>query len=443
MFEELKKQSRKSVLGRICLGAIIIVVLLVISFTSIQKLIQGPKDLYSLSANELPDEYITGDINVIIDIFAEYYVENDDGTEDVTDSYYIIPVGEEEYIALEIKEENFEIANQIYNETYDYLMGYREDLSTYMTIEGSINEMSDEIYEYYEDWFYESGILDNPTPEEIDRFALPYVIQIDYVGGFESTTVYLMIAGMGLVLLYAIVITLKLLTGAYIAPIKKFIQRNQTELNEERLEVNYQNAVPVETLRIGQNLTFYFKGSKANVKKNEDLIWAYLEEVTHRVYGIKSGVSKSLVIYDKDKKKVTIPMKKKENVISALTAFAQVNPHMVIGFSEELKTCFKEDYETFKKIPYMNHEDETEYDDVTMNSTKNTNQNPNTWASEDLQETSDINTSNLSETNASFSNISSRDDYSDDSNKDNLNLDETEKDDEKDDEKEDNSTFYL
>lgn len=386
MFEELKKQSRKSVLGRTCFSAIIIIILLVISFTSIQKLIQGPKDMYSLRVDELPNEYITGDINVIIDIFAEYYVENENGTEDVTDSYYIIPIGEEEYIALEIKEGNFEIANQIYNETYDYLMGYRDDLSTYMTIEGTINKMSDEIYQYYEDWFYESGILDNPTPEEIERLALPYVIQIDYVGDFESTTVYLMIAGMALVLLFTIVIIIKLLTGAYISPIKKFIHQNQAEINEERLEIDYHNSVPIETVRIGQKYTFYFKGSKAEILKNEDLIWAYLEEVTHRVYGIKSGVSKSLIIYKKDKKKITIPMKKKEHVISAVTAFSQVNPHMVVGYSEELKTCFKKDFDSFKKIPYLNNEESTETDDGSLNSYSNTNQNPTTWGSETFQE---------------------------------------------------------
>jgi predicted nucleic acid-binding protein len=89
--------------------------------------------------DELPGAYVEGDINALIDIFAEYYVENDDGSEDTTDNYYIVPIGEEEYFALKVNEADFDIATQIYDETYEYFL--KRDGDTSLTIEVKIIEV--------------------------------------------------------------------------------------------------------------------------------------------------------------------------------------------------------------------------------------------------------------------------------------------------------------
>lgn len=353
MFEELKKQSKRYVFRILAGIAVIIIVFLGITSASILKLIEGPKDLDSLSIDELPGSYVKGDINIIIDDFAGYYVENDNGTEEITDNFYIVPIGEEEYIALKVSKEDFDIANQICDETYEYMLGNRDDLSTTMTVTATINKLKDDAYEYYVDWFKTSGYLENPTMEEIERIALPYMIQVDYVGKIENTALYILFAAIGVAILCAIIITIKTLTGAYVAPIKKYIKRNEDHLNSERIEVDFQNASHIENIYIGQSWTFHLISGKARIVENKDIIWAYLEEVTHRVYGIKSRVSKSLVMYTKDKGKHTVFMKSKDGVNSALSIFSQTQPHVVIGYSDELKKCFMKDFETFIRIPYM------------------------------------------------------------------------------------------
>ncbi len=352
LFEQLKKMSMKSVKKRLLASIVILIILLAVFGSSFYKLIKGPEALYSLPVNELPNAYVEGDINVMVDIFAEYYEENDDGSEDILKNYYIIPIGEEEYFALEVKQNDFDIANQVYDETYEYLIGERDALTTSMKVTGTVKKMNDDTYDYYMDWFETSGFAEEPAAESIESIALPYVLQMDYVGNFDYFIVYIALGVSGIVLLYAVIILTKGLSGAYISPIKKYIKDNENILSIERLESDYENAVPVENIRAGEGWTYFFRGSKARIIKNTDIIWAYLEEVTHKTNGIKTGVTKSLILYTKDKKKHSISMKSSSGVNSVLDVYSQTQPHIVIGFSEDLKNCFNKDFDTFVRLPY-------------------------------------------------------------------------------------------
>jgi len=354
MIEQLKKISMKHVMLRLLGCIFIILVLLGVSSDSLLKLMKGPTDFSTLSIENLPNSYIKGDINAIIDVFAEYYTKKDDGPEEVTDNYYIIPFGEKEYLGLKVNKSDFDLANQICDETYEYISGTSDELTTNMEVTGTISKMNDETYGYYMDWFETSGFLEDSTAAELESVAIPYILKVDYIGNLDSFWVYIIIICIIIVFLYAIIILLKGLTGFYQSHIKKYIKQNDSHFNLERLEVDYLSAVPIESARVGKIWTFFFNGSKSQIIKNEDIIWAYLQEVTHRVYGIKANVSKSLTIYTKDKKKYMVPMKKSVNANAFLATLSQMQPHIVMGYSDDLKKCFKKDFETFIKIPYMN-----------------------------------------------------------------------------------------
>lgn len=350
MFEQLKKQSMKSALLRILLCAVIIIIAIVVMKNSLLKMYEGPKDLESLSMEEVPNSYVNTDVYAILSNFAEYYQTSDDGTETVTDQYYIIPVGEEEFIGLEIDAEDNTRAQQIYDETYEYLNGTRNELTTTLAVTGTINKMDDEIYDYYKEWFETSGYLENPTQEEIDNIALPYILQVDYIGGFEDYIVYVAIFIIAVCLLCIFIILIKSLSGAYLYDIKKFLRNNESNINQDRLEADFLSATQIESIYMGKTCIYYYKGSHAKILANKDIIWAYLENITHRTYGIKTGVSKFLILYTNDKKMYKIPMKKVDNVNVVLNQFSQQQPHIVIGFSEELKKCFKKDFNAFKNL---------------------------------------------------------------------------------------------
>lgn len=356
MFDQLKKKSATSALLRMGVLVAITAIILFVSKDSLLKLYEGPKNLESLGIDEISGAYVDTDVYAILSNFAEYYETDKYGNETVTDQYYIIPVGEEEFIALQIDSSDYELADQIYNETYDVLNGTKGDFSTTMPVTGTINKMDDEVYDYYKEWFETSGYLENPTQEEIESIALPYTLQVDYVGGFEDYVLYGAIFVMGLFLLWVVVIIIKLLFGLYLSDIKRFIRKNESYINEERLEVDYASSVEIGKVHVGKMCFYYFKGSQAKILANKEIVWAYLESVTHRTYGIKTNVSKFLIIYTKDKKMYKIPMKKVDYVNEVLKQFSINQPHIVIGYSEELKKCFRKDFNTFINLNAQSQE---------------------------------------------------------------------------------------
>lgn len=361
MFEQLRKQSRKSTRNRLLICLLIVGVVAIVTGKSVTKLIEKPQKLDDLAIEQLSGAYVNGDINAIIGNFAEYYEENEDGSEkNVTDNYYVIPVGEEEFIGLQVAKQDFDGADQIYNETMDYLMGDKSELTTSMNVTGTINDMEGEVYDYYVDWFESCGY----TQEEINKLALPYILQIGYVGDLDSFTTYgLLIVGV-VSLLLALIIIIQAITGAYLSRIKKYIKQNETSIDMERIEVDYEGAEELGSVRIGKLFTYYFQGNKAWLLKNADIVWAYLYNVTHKTYGIKVGVTRTLIVYTKDKKKHSIQVKKSDDITAILNKLPEVNPQMVAGYSDELMKLFKKDFDAFSNLYYNRETASTSQDDI-------------------------------------------------------------------------------
>ena len=365
MLEQLRKRNLKTT--RIWLFALIasVIVILLITWNSLTKLIAGPQQLDSLAIEELSDSYVNGDITAIVGLYAEYYEEYDDGTETTTANYYVIPVGEYEFIGLHVSEEDFAKADQIYNETMDYLLGNTVDMYSSLNITGTINPMESELHDFYVEWFKSYGYTD----EEINQVALPYVLQVGYIGQFDSFSTYGLLAVCAVALLLVIILILQMLSKSYLSRIKKFIKNSEDSASMERIEADYEGATPFGSITIGNLYTHYFQGNKAWILKNSDMIWAYMLNVTHRTYGIKVGVTKTLIVYTKNKKKYSINLKKSDDVTSILNKLSEINSTIVTGYSDELKKLFKKDFDSFVNLRYSQESastnDTTEYNDTT------------------------------------------------------------------------------
>lgn len=344
MLAELKKTVMKKVLKRVAIFIVIAILILSIVGTSLIKVFQGPKELSSIPIVELPGTYVEGDINVIIDKFADYVTDNN-GTEVTTNTYYIIPVGDKEYCALNVPKEDIVIADQICDETYDYLVGQRDNLTTTMPMRGTYNKMSDDVYSYYLDWFQKSGYVEDTSAANLEKIALPYMLEVDRVGSHYPSELYLVVGAASLFLLYAAVIFAKGRTGAYLSQIKRYISQNGSYTNS--IEFDYLSSVSIESVKVGQNFTLYYNKFKPILVINKDILWAYLKRVSESVNHINTGVSKVLVVYMRDKKIHSILMKKEENVNAVLSLYLKNNPHIILGFSEALQQCYKYDIDAF------------------------------------------------------------------------------------------------
>lgn len=338
MWGDLKKKILKKVMVRLIVCAIFIGLIVSVLLPSIQYMLKGPEELNVVAPEDLDGAYVTNEFSEIYDYFAEYYETEGSGYENVTDRYYLVPYGENMVIGMELGGEDFAVADQIIDE----VNGYTDYLGTSIQVTGTIAPMTETIYNYYINYFAEAGF----TEEELEGWALPYVLHSNYTGEVENYVVYLGIGAVIVLILIALIIVMKLITGVYLSKIRKMI-KNGTSAVEEYMDRDYQAAMTIERVKVGKIYTFFFKGIKVDLVKNEEIVWAYNQEITHRVNGIKAGVTKSLVMFTKDKKKYKLDMKKKESVLQALYALKEINQGIVLGYSDELKQCFDRDFQKF------------------------------------------------------------------------------------------------
>ena len=349
MFKDLQDKAVKRAKSGIIITIVALVIILVIGGNSFIKLIQGPADIYSLPVEDLKGSFVNAELYAIIDMFAEY-TEETDGRETVKERCYIIPIGQEEYIGVNIPKDDFNDASKICDETFAYLMGERAELSTTMQVTGNINNMKGEIKQFYYEWFQDSGYLgDNLSIEEIEKYALPYILEVDYVGWFHYGTVSVFILLGAIFFVCLAIILIRVFSGAYISKVKRFVKKHP-EISVDEIDLDYERGVEIESSRVGKAYTYVFKGSKANILKNDEIIWAYLKRITHKTNGIKTGVTYEVLIATKDKKPHDIPMDSEDGVYAVLEELSKHNPHIVLGYSDELKKMYKKDYDAFLEL---------------------------------------------------------------------------------------------
>ncbi|WP_313134963.1 DUF6709 family protein [Anaerocolumna sp.] len=351
MLQSLKKQSIKQsrkIIG-FSIGAMILI--LILFGASFIKSFKGPVDLNSLSPDEIPNAYVEYDVALIYDVFAEEYTEYKDGRQESTDMYYVIPLSQDKLFALHVDKENFYTANKLYEDSYDYLTQATVDFPTTWKVKGTINKLEEKPLEYYNSYFLEAAGF---TQEDIEAYTMPYVLEVNYIGKYDSFMINIAFIVFIILLACVLIILFQGLTGMFTNPIKKYIKKHKDSITIEKMEADYLNGKSVDNVKVGQIWTFFFNGLRAQVVKNDDLIWIYRQERTHRFYGFKVYQMKSLMMFTKDKKKHIAALKNAYDIDDIIEIISQDHPHIVTGYSDELAKCFKKDYETFVKIPYSN-----------------------------------------------------------------------------------------
>lgn len=371
MLELLKKQSLKQITKLIGFMFGIMILILIVFGANFIKLVKGPVELSSLSLDEIPNAYVEFDVDMILDSFVETYNESEDGKQTSTDMHYIIPLNEEMYFTLHVGSGEFDTAEELLIDTYDY---YFTDASseppTTWRVKGTINKLEGEYLEYYNTYLLETAGF---TQEEIDTYTMPYVLDVDYIGKYNSGVTYGALALFIILLLCAIINLIKGLSGMSLNPIKKYIKDHEDSINIEKLEADYLNGKSIDNVKVGQIWTFFFNGSKAQVVKNEDLIWIYRQERTHRFYGFKIYQMKSLIMFTKNKKKYTATLKDSSDIDYVIETISQDHPHIVTGYSDELEKCFKKDFENFVKLPYTSENNTMDNEESTTTSEQENN----------------------------------------------------------------------
>ncbi|MBD5453298.1 MAG: hypothetical protein HDR30_03085 [Lachnospiraceae bacterium] len=358
--EELLKEMKKKSIGNVMPISVILliaaVVMLIINGTASLQLfayLTGGKNLDSIPKSEMNDVIAGSEINVVYDCFAEY-----ETSEGKIYDYYVIPYGEEDFMAVCVGESKIAQMDSICDDTWEVLLGNSESLDKTVSVKGNVRAMDgDELY-YYKEWFRAMEYSD----DEMAEYALNYVLEDGmFANSIGPARLYVMTAISLILIIVAIYLLIKAFLGGYLKEIKKDFE--QSGLSESQIVSDYQSAnVISKNIRIGRLFTYNAVSTSPRVYLNKNMAWAYLYRTKHYRNGIYTGSSYNVLIFEANgtNQIADIAVKKKFSE-QILEYYANNFPHMVVGYSDDLKNLYHNDHNAFLALKYQQAQDMLNY----------------------------------------------------------------------------------
>lgn len=353
LLKEMKKKSVNNVLWISIILMLVGIGILAVNGSAIRQIftaIVGCRDLNDIPKTELNNTVAQCEIDIVYDCFAEYKT----GNGKVYD-YYIIPYGNKNfnlyYIAVHVNANKAKQLDSICDDFWEYYAGNKDTLDKSVSVKGNVRLMnSDERY-YYKSWFEEMGYSD----EEISEYAVTYVLMDgEYAGNVSSVRLYVMTAAALFLLIVSICIIVKACTGGYLKALKQdFAQLGAYA--ESRIATDYQNAYVVnKNVRIGRLFTYNATPTAPRAYLNNNMAWAYQHRTKNYTNGIYTGSSYNVIIYPArgTDKMGDIAIKKKLSE-QILEFYANNFPHMIVGYSDELRDMYNNDRNRFLSLRYL------------------------------------------------------------------------------------------
>jgi len=350
MLEKLRKKSILKTVPLVIFFCAAGILCIVLEFANVMALLKGHVAFETLEPEEIRDHIIVdASIDVNFGAFLEEYEKNTKtNVTRTTNLYYIIWTGSEEsenfgYMGIRVPPSDEKKMEAMADATYEGI--YSEPIQ----YSGVISKMDEEEYGYFKKYLEESGW----SAEEIEQYALPYYISAGTLTGGTAATAYI-IAGLGAVsLLFGIGMLIHAMAGGKLKSFKKQLETIGLSESEAELEYNCSRLFDKSNdLRISNRLTF-FTFAKPSVIANDKVVWVYLQTITHRTNGIKTGTTYELLFYTLNNSKAVHIAVSNENIGNEVLQYIQqIIPRAVIGYSDELHTLFQRDYQGFLQLEY-------------------------------------------------------------------------------------------
>lgn len=366
-----KKMKRKTRIGMIVVMVIIFAIAFALFWFNDETrdyLLTGD-NINRISASELHNEKIVrGQLYAILGCYAE----DDNG------AYYVIPVGEDEYMGVYLEKKYEDRAWQIVQDTVDYVNGKREDISSYrIPTSGMIYSMDSVERQYFHEWFTDTGYMD---AEDVSLYTVDYtyaVIPFDEWNNSNDITCYVFT---GICLAAALFLFFWIVTGRDVAGVKKTIRQNNW--NKDEIEADVLSGFDKKSVIVGRKYMLQYSGMKWHLHPIRDVIWAYqfTHTTEHRLYGvIKTGttVAYSVQFYLRNGKMKAVSVKSEQEAQEILEFFVRTQPHIIVGYSDELKALCQRD---FNQLIQLSNEKETRYG---QNYYEGTTQESDTWQNDE------------------------------------------------------------
>lgn len=363
MLQKLKSASLKKVMPGIIILFIAAAGLLVYFGPDFITWAKGPVAFEELSINEIENQYVTMTFELTFGTFAtEVTTTTRNGakvSERDTMQYHAVLVGgldryvntnEDlywEFVGLAVPSRYFDTTKIIdrnsdeFFETYDL-----RALDTTMQITGQILPMDDEMLRHYRSFFREADYTD----DEFKEYCAPYYIKVDHLKRGHADFVLFMNALAVILLLWAVYMLIKALTGGYQRKLIKALKA-QGEMELERADADFESASePTKGIRIGRNYLFDCSGAKTDVFALRQVAWAYSHQVNHQKYGRTVSTTYSIILYTENKKSHQLTMPSKAASDQVLDELNRKCPAGIFGYSDQLKQLFNKNYDEFTRL---------------------------------------------------------------------------------------------
>lgn len=350
MFEELKKKTFKASLFW---TVILLIAGVILSFFFADEMfyaVTGYADFEQLEPEEIKNQNVDFAMNANFGCYLEEYEYNEDtGRSKTTHLYYVIWTGDENatdfrYMTVKVpadmEKRMEEMCENSFNDMY----------SDPIYISGKIKKLSDEEYEYFVEYFAESEW----TADEIAEGTLPYYIEVyNSKGSMIGVHVFAFLGGV-LLIVWGVYRFIKGSKGGYLKKLEKdYTAAGYTE-STVASDFNHGFAMNKKAkFKIGRLMIYYQLGSEFRAIPANKLMWAYLNRVTHRTNGIKTGTSYNIIfVVEGVKKTYSIGVDNEQMALDILEKIDQMFPWVIVGYSDELKKMLAKDRAAFVNLRY-------------------------------------------------------------------------------------------
>ncbi len=348
MFEELKKKALKNSLVLSIVLIIIGGVMVGLMANNMLYVATGYVDFTQLAPEEIKNQLVEYDMEYNFGCCIEEYEYNESTHRSTTTSlYYVIWTGDDEvedfrYMTVKVPASYENKMEKMAENSFNYLA------SEPISISGKIKKLGDEEYEYFVEFFEDAGW----TEQEIEEGTLPYYIEVQNSSS-SANVGYIIIFALGILfLLWGILRIVKACNGGYLKKIKKDIAN--AGLSEAAVESDYVRAYVADkkgTIRVGRLMTYFMVGSDARAIPNNKLVWTYMNTVTHRTNGIKTGTTYN-VQFESEGSSYAIGVDKQDTALAVLKKINETLPWVVVGYSDELKALYRKNRAEFLNLRY-------------------------------------------------------------------------------------------
>ena len=334
MYRSLRKESLKAVLPRIIALAVLTVILLGVSGGSLIKMASGPKPLDSVPADRLKGAYVEFDASEIIVAFASLTSKGDGGSKTL-ETYYLLPLGEQQYLAvMDQKEHNGNVIERAMEQSHEYYMGDLESLTKLGPLHGTVSELDEEMLSYMADCIDNYQLPGFEEGRDSQRLLQSYQINLDHAGFLPE--------GAARILGICSLVCLLLLAAQLAVVFSGVYQRSVRAVVGKEEDAGFDQAQTIERVRVGKYV-WYPQGPISRALKTEDLIWGYVMPEPMVVSKYRWPVA----MYDRGQKLTRIQFMDQKHCQDFLDAIeAQGHPFRK-GYTSALAEQFQNDPEGF------------------------------------------------------------------------------------------------